>query len=217
MRGVYTRPHRNCIYEPATIHDIPFEVLKDSFVFLVKQRGSDLASPSLTSRAFRAVALELMNSRMRFVNEGGRIAGLTCGLHLRSLVGLEMCTIKRLDVDLEFIGKELIPLIARLVSHTLSSLCLCSDAFDMSSECYDALGIFFEQCDGIRNLRLELFDFGDNPVAIPQNVKDGFNRVNQLNLIMCQRNIRILSRTLQPLSCVCYIIGLSRERMKLRR
>jgi hypothetical protein len=113
IRGVYSRPHRNSIYEPATIHDLPFEVLKESFLFLVKFTGSDLAPPSLVCRAFRAVALELMSSRLVFVNEGERIDGFICGRQLRSLVGLESCAIKYIVIDLEFIGKELIPLLAR--------------------------------------------------------------------------------------------------------
>jgi hypothetical protein len=51
MRAIYTRLHRSSINEPATIKDIPFEILKKSFLFLVKELGSDLASPSLTCRA----------------------------------------------------------------------------------------------------------------------------------------------------------------------
>jgi hypothetical protein len=168
MRGVYSRHHRNSINEPATIHDLPFEVLKEAFLFLVKDFGSDLAPPSLVCRAFRAVALELMSSRMRFVNEKELIDGFICGRQLRSIVGLESCAIKHLVIDLEFIRKELIPLIDRLVSPTLSSLCFEVSVEDSFSECYEAMGIYFNQCDGISALRLEEFDFGDNPVAIPQ-------------------------------------------------
>jgi hypothetical protein len=69
MRGVYSRPDRNSIYEPATIHDLPFEVLKDSFLCLTNWSCSDFASSSLVCRAFRAVALELMHSRKEFIYE----------------------------------------------------------------------------------------------------------------------------------------------------
>jgi hypothetical protein len=53
------------------------------------------------------------------------------------------------------------------------------------------LSFLFGQCDGIRNLRLELFDFGDDPAAIPQAVKDRFSRLSQLDLIKCRGSIRM--------------------------
>jgi hypothetical protein len=87
MRAIYTRLHRSSIYEPATIHDLPFEVLKESFMHLIKDYGSDLASPSLVCRAFRAVALEVMNSRRIFVKTEEKPEHFVCGSHLRSLVG----------------------------------------------------------------------------------------------------------------------------------
>jgi hypothetical protein len=147
MRGVYSRPHRNSIYEPATIHDLPFEVLKESFLCLVKEFGSDIASPSLTCRAFRAVALEL-NSRKEFVHDDRCIKSYICGLQLRSIVGLDICTIKHLFDDNEFVGKEYIPLIARLVAPTITSLGNLAwgeedSEEDSSLASYEALGIFF--------------------------------------------------------------------------
>jgi hypothetical protein len=92
MRDIYTRPHRNSIYEPATIYDIPLEVLRESFLLLSKEVSSDLASPSLACRAWRVVALDLMNFRKIFVDERDiieRVASFLCGKHLRSIVGLE--------------------------------------------------------------------------------------------------------------------------------
>jgi hypothetical protein len=193
MRGIYTRPHRNSIYEPATIHDIPFEVLRESFIHLVKKFDHDLASPSLACRAWRVVALDMMNSRNRFIEGEGDIESFVSGLHLRSIVGLERCTIKHLTIDLEFIEKEFIPIIARFLASTLSNLALWfkdQDA-DQSSDCYDGLDAFLNQCDGIRNLRFMLFDFGDDPTAISQTVKDGFCRLNQLDMIDCRGDIRM--------------------------
>jgi hypothetical protein len=46
-------------------------------------------------------------------------------------------------------------------------------------------------CDGIQNLCLTYFDFGDDPTAISQTVKDGFGRLNQLDLINCRGDIRM--------------------------
>jgi hypothetical protein len=154
MRDIYTRPHRNYIYEPATIHDIPFEVLRESFLHLLKRFGSDLASPSLACRAWRVVALDLMNSRKSYIQGRENIQSFICGLHLRSIVGLERCVIKHLILDTRSVGKEYIPIIARFASFSLSSLALWfenQDA-DQSSECFEALGVFLIQCDGIRTL-----------------------------------------------------------------
>jgi hypothetical protein len=192
MRDIYTRPHRNSIYDPATIHDIPYEVLRECFLHLLKQFGSDLASPSLACRAWRVVALDLMNSRKNFIEDQGNIESRVGGLHLQSIVGLERCTIKHLTIDLEFVGKEYIPIIARFTSLSLSDLTLFfEDRADQSSECYEALDVFFNQCDGIRNLRLVYNDFGDDPTAISQTLKDGFGRLNQFDLIDCRGDIRM--------------------------
>jgi hypothetical protein len=190
MRGIYTRPHRNSIYQPATIHDIPFEVLRESFLYLLKKRGSDLVAASLACRAWRVVALDVMNSRKRFREEGERFERVICGLHLRSIVGLECYTIKQLVLDLKLVGKGFIPFIAGVVSPTLSSLLIGCDGVD-SSECYEVLNLFFERCDGIRNLCLEDFDFGDDPTAFSQTAKDGFSRLIQFNLLDCRGDIRM--------------------------
>jgi hypothetical protein len=190
MREIYTRPHRNSIYEPATIHDIPFEVLRESFLRLLKRVGSDLASSSLACRAWRVVALDLMSSRKGVFLDRGSFESFFCGMNLRSIVGLEIATIKYLILDLEFVGCLMM---SRVVALTLSSLILCFVDQDdhQSSECYDSLGAFLNQCDGIRNLRLEYFDFGDDPTAISQTVKDGFSRLNQLDLVYCRGDIRM--------------------------
>jgi hypothetical protein len=190
MRDIYTRPHRNSIYEPATIHDIPYEVLRKSFLLLLKHFDHDLASPSLACRAWRVVALGVMNSCKIIVEGQGRIESFACGLHLRSIVGLERCTIKNLVLDFDLVGKEYIPLIARFAATTISSL-LISCCRINSSECYEALEVFFKQCDGIRSLQLEEFDFGEDPAVISQTVKDGFSRFRQLELIECRGDIRM--------------------------
>jgi hypothetical protein len=53
-----------------------------------------------------------MNSRLDFGEGSEGFERVICGLQLRSIVGLEMCTIKHLIVDIEFVGKEFISLIS---------------------------------------------------------------------------------------------------------
>jgi hypothetical protein len=190
MQSIYSRSHRNSIYQPATIHDIPFEVLRESFLHLLKKRGSDLVAASLACRAWRVVALDLMNSHKRFAADNGRIENFICGLHLRSIVGLERCTIKCLFLDLNSVGKEYIPLIAGVIAPTLSILWIGCSGID-SSVCYDTLDVFFEQCDGIRNLPLEDFDFGDDPASISQSLRNGMSRLRQFDLLDCRGDIRM--------------------------
>jgi hypothetical protein len=136
MRDIYTRPHRNSIYEPATIHDIPFEVIRESFIYLLTQFGSYLAFPSLACRAWRVVALDVMNSRKIFAADNERVESFICGLHLRSIVGLERSTIKHLEIDLNFVGKEYVEFLARFTSPTVSTLLIaCEESeADMSSD-----------------------------------------------------------------------------------
>jgi hypothetical protein len=130
-----------------------------------------------------------MNYRLRLVEER-MIEKVTCGLHLRTIVGLEMYTIKHIIVDIEFVGKECIPLIARLASPALSSLALTDLEVD-SSECYEALAVFLEQCDGILALRLQSFDVGDGSFDIPQVVRNRSGQLSQLELLSCRGNIRM--------------------------
>jgi hypothetical protein len=129
-------------------------------------------------------------ARKRIFKYNGRIEPFICGLYLRSIVGLERCTIKHLVLGIPSIGKKFIHLISRVVAPTLSNLLLCCKGVD-PSECYDALGDFFELYEGIRNLCLDEFDFGDDPAAISQIVKDGFGRLRQLSLVRCRGDIRM--------------------------
>jgi hypothetical protein len=62
MRSLYARPHRGSIYEPATIHDIPQEVLEKSLIYLLSKL-EDLVSASSACRAWRPVAQKLIHSR----------------------------------------------------------------------------------------------------------------------------------------------------------
>lgn len=61
MRSRYSRPHRGSIYEPASIHDIPQEVLENTLIHLPRR---DLDAASLACRAWRPVAQLLLHLRV---------------------------------------------------------------------------------------------------------------------------------------------------------
>jgi hypothetical protein len=84
MGSLYARHQRASIYHPATIGDIPQEVLRNAFIYLLPGKY-DLVAPSVTCRAFRHVALELMYSH-RIFGEDHKIERIACGSRLKSLV-----------------------------------------------------------------------------------------------------------------------------------
>jgi hypothetical protein len=181
MRSLYVRPHRGSIYEPATIQDIPQEVLEESLVYLLPSI-EDLVAASEACRAWRPVAQKLIHSRamIDFV----RVESLVCGYRLNSLVfGSSSFQISTLIVELCQIGKEYITLIAQIVAPTLSSLNLAFYGSNVYG--YETLTTFFSQCQWIRNLRLDQGRFGNDADVITPTIKDGFSRLNQLDLINC--------------------------------
>jgi hypothetical protein len=186
MRSLYSRPHRGSIYEPASIHDIPQEVLEKSLILLFPS-VEDLLSASMACRAWRPVAQKLIHSRVS-IEYNNIMKRLICGYRLDSLVfGSSSFQISNLSLELKRIGKEYIPLIAQIVAPSLSSLCLNFDR----SECYETLETFFSRCRRIRNLRLEGFRFGNYAGEITPIIKERFNRFNQLKLIDCSGNVRL--------------------------
>jgi hypothetical protein len=193
MRSLYSRIQRSSIYHPATIGDIPQEVLRNAFIYLLPGE-SDLLAPSESCRAWRPVAQELMYYRQRF-GKGRGIDRFLCGFHLKSLVfGLGIVSINRLELKIESIGKENILTIARLAAHSLSYLRLdCTllddDSFLSSLNCYATLEVVFLHCRGIRNLSLLRFDFGDDPDSISPSIKEGFSRLMKLELKYCEGDI----------------------------
>jgi hypothetical protein len=190
MRSLYSRIQRASIYHPATIGDIPQEVMRKAFIYLLPGE-SDLVAPSESCQAWRPVAQELMYSRRRFV-EGRGIERFVCGLHLRSLVfGLDSVSINRLELKIELIGEHNILPIIRLAAHSLSSLNL--DFFFMSDDdpayypenCYAILEVVFLHCRRIRTISLHGFDLGDDPAFISPSIKEGFSRLTKLEFFRC--------------------------------
>jgi hypothetical protein len=94
-------------------------------------------------------------------------------------------------IDLRLIDPEQITILARLVSTTLRTLKLYFVYVEESILHYSILDQLFSHCQGIRNLTLDLFDFGDDPSSISQIIKDGFYRLSQLNLDNCQGDLRM--------------------------
>jgi hypothetical protein len=198
MMSLYTRPHRGSIYEPATIHDIPQEVLERSLMYLLPSNFYLLLAGE-TCRAWRPVAQQIFHSQGLI--HWGCLESMICGFHLKSLVfGSSSIGISNLTLDVKvdkdgthMIGKEYIPLLSRLFAPTLNSLELISNEEheedeEMSgdfSHCYNILESFFYRCKGIRILRLINHKFGDNSASITTSIVDGFRRLKQLDLIEC--------------------------------
>jgi hypothetical protein len=104
--------------------------------------------------------------------------------------------ISTISIDLVAIGKEYTTSIAQIAAPTLSSLHLCFYDRDAPIDgvdpliCYEIMEIFFSRCLWIRNLRLERGGFGDDLDAIPPSIKEGFSRLNQLDLVECYDKTR---------------------------
>jgi hypothetical protein len=62
---------------------------------------------------------------------------------------------------------------------------------ESSGVCYAILDQFFSQCQGIRNLKIMCFNFGDDPSTTSQIIKDGFYRLSQLSLEECRGDLRM--------------------------
>jgi hypothetical protein len=187
MRSLYTRPQRESIYHPATIGDIPQEVLLKAFLPL---DYGDLISASSACRGWRPVAQVILKYRMKILCRK-RAAGLTrwiCGVRLNSIVfgQLSFLQISALSIDVGMIRDNIIllKLVARIVSSTLSSLEIHVGRF-RSSSCFQTLELFFARCLWLRNLRMNYAIFGEVPAAISQAIKDGFGRLNQLDFNDC--------------------------------
>jgi hypothetical protein len=109
----YSRKHRASIYHPATIDDLPFEVLREL-------EPRDLGAPSRVNRSWRPAAQDVQRSRLFIERE---VYSLMCGIQLTRVVfGYEAYSIKHLDLKLRLVKRMHIPILARLASPTLRTL-----------------------------------------------------------------------------------------------
>jgi hypothetical protein len=65
MRSLYARPHRRSIEEPASIHDIPQQVLGKTLIIPLPRR--DLVAASSACLARRPVAQQLLHYRLKII------------------------------------------------------------------------------------------------------------------------------------------------------
>jgi hypothetical protein len=115
----YCRTQRPSIKHPATIGDIPFEVIKKAFLLLGRE---DLVSASLSCRAWRQAGVEPLVSYKYFDNQR-EIERFFCGMQLKKIVfGFDQYTIKQLDLIMLRVGIEYARVLADAAAHTLTSL-----------------------------------------------------------------------------------------------
>jgi hypothetical protein len=180
----YYRIERESIYHPATIGDIPFEVIQKALRLLIHPRGRqvDLVSASLASRAWSQAAAELIVEGKSFYNVHSMVK-LFCGMQLKTIVcGFDQYPIKKLELCVYRVGEGYIRLIAKAVSSSLSFLILlCGSA--PFKKCYEVSEVFFSHCSRIDSLRLQQFDFGVDPSFLTLKFKDGLRRLKSLDLI----------------------------------
>jgi hypothetical protein len=187
----YARKQRASIYHSATIDDLPFEVLREAFLYL---KLKDLVSPSRVNRSWRPAAQDVQRAQLKIARwERGRMdVSSLCGIQLTRIVfGSEAYSIKHLNLDLGLLDGEHIHILAQLVSTALRTLELSFYDSGGSVVHYAILDQFFSQCNGIRNLNLQDFDFGENPASISQTIKTGFYQLSQLSLCRCEGDLRM--------------------------
>jgi hypothetical protein len=182
----YARKQRASIYHPATIEDLPFEVLREAFLYLEPE---DLVSPSRVNRSWRPAAQDVQRSRLVVDKEDN---SLMCGIQFTRIVfGYESFSIKHLKLYLRLDDPGHIPILSRLASSTLQTLHLIFAGARGSASHYATLDQFFSQCHRILNLKLQAIDFGDDPASISRTIKDGFYGLSQLSLIDCKGDLRM--------------------------
>jgi hypothetical protein len=114
-----------------------------------------------------------------------------CGYQLNSLVfGSSTFRISTLCLIARDIGNENIDMLSRVVAPTLLSLDISYKGFDDDNDdvSYDVLEKFLYRCQWLRNLRLGYYDFS---IVSSDVIRDGFSRLNQLDLIDCYVDVRL--------------------------
>jgi hypothetical protein len=192
----YDRVQRPSIYHNASIGDIPFEVIQKTFRLVGR---ADLVSASLSCRAWRQAAIELILAQKQRFEDQRAMERFISGMMLKSIVfGFEQYSIKRLDLYMHQIGIDHARVIAQIVAPTLSILCLCfkepteEEVDESDQDCYKVVEAFFSSCLQIRCLRLDYFDFGDDPSSL-STIKDGFRRLTSLEVVDCRGNLMMFA------------------------
>jgi hypothetical protein len=125
-RKLYARRHRMSIYETATINDIPREIHQKFLIYLLPGGHKNFVASMLVNRAWYPVAQELVAHRMFLDGRDGqeKTERWICGRLLKEIVcGADsLCVINYLEIDLEFVDREYIPILARCFSSALRSL-----------------------------------------------------------------------------------------------
>jgi hypothetical protein len=184
----YDRIQRKSIYHPATIGDIPFEVIQNSFL--------PLGPASLSCRAWRQTAVEVILAKKGFEDER-EMGRFICGMQLKTIVsGFEQNSIKKLELDMIQVGADHVRMIAPFVASTLSTLHLKfkNPRLEEDGESdfdYKVLELFFSLCPWIRNLGLNCFDFGNDPSSLTPTIKDGFSRLKSFQINDCYGDLRM--------------------------
>jgi hypothetical protein len=200
MSTVYFRKQRLSTNDPATAGDLPQEVLRKTFVYLLPGEA-DLLAPRMACRAWKPVADGLIYARQKF-NDDKRIARVACGFHLHSLVfGPDCISINRLELKMKDIERGNILTLVRLVASSLSSLCLDfqeDNEDDKSclplSVCYATLDAFFLRCHQVRSLKLKNYDLGTDTSFISSSIKSGLSRLTNFTLNRCGGDIPMFIR-----------------------
>jgi hypothetical protein len=198
----YARKQRASIYHPATIDDLPFEVLREALLYL---EPAELVAPSRVNRSWRPAAQDVQRARVDFPRV---YRSLMCGIQLTRIVfGYDVFSIKHLEIDFDIVSNNCLAILARLISPTLHTL-------DISFADYEILDQFFSHCRGIRNLKLQYFDFGDDLALISQTIKGGFYQLSQLSLLLCRGDLRMFVVSVPILNLLSFSIDSFGETIK---
>jgi hypothetical protein len=190
MVVLYVRQQRESINHPATINDLPPEVLRKCFMYLLPRGRSDLAASSSVSRSWRPIAQGLLANHSPTLRILSRMQRRICGLALKSIVfGFEEFAITSLILEIRSThGEECARLVVKFISPTLVTLQLKIVA---RGGPYDYIGFVAKHCLKIRNLRLDNFRFGTNPGEITQPIKKFFARLKQLSLSDSEGDVKM--------------------------
>jgi hypothetical protein len=175
---MYSRNSRISIYHPATIHDLPPEIIQKVLIYLFPRRA-DLISSRLVCQAWGPIAEDLLASRRSLSS-----IPAVCGLRLQSLVlGLESISVTSLSLEVDKIPRYIYPL-AKIFSEKLTRLRLGFSRSQTLTSHYWVLQVFLSMFPMIKRLELEAFRFGSN-LELSSKVKNEMSKISHLELSGC--------------------------------